>query len=70
MAIRGIEPGISDYSATKAAVAAYTRGWARDLGPKVITVNVIEPGPIDTAMGLSRSIPVRFAGRAGSSAAP
>ena len=25
-------PGISDYSATKAAVAAYTRGWARDLG--------------------------------------
>jgi 3-oxoacyl-[acyl-carrier protein] reductase len=43
-------PGISDYSATKAAVAAYTRGWARDLGPKGITVNVIEPGPIDTDM--------------------
>jgi 3-oxoacyl-[acyl-carrier protein] reductase len=43
-------PGISDYSATKAAVAAYTRGWARDLGPKGITVNVIEPGPINTDM--------------------
>jgi 3-oxoacyl-[acyl-carrier protein] reductase len=43
-------PGISDYSASKAAVAAYTRGWARDLGPKGITVNVIEPGPIDTDM--------------------
>jgi len=43
-------PGISDYSATKAAVAAYTRGWARDLGPRGITVNVIEPGPIDTDM--------------------
>lgn len=43
-------PGISDYSATKAAVAAYTRGWARDLGSKGITVNVIEPGPIDTDM--------------------
>jgi len=43
-------PGISDYSATKAAVAAYKRGWARDLGPKGITVNVIEPGPIDTDM--------------------
>jgi len=43
-------PGISDYSATKAAVAAYTRGWARDLGPKGITVNVIQPGPIDTDM--------------------
>ena len=43
-------PGIADYSATKAAVAAYTRGWARDLGPKGITVNVVEPGPIDTDM--------------------
>ena len=46
-------PGISDYSATKAAVAAYTRGWARDLGPKGITVNVVEPGPIDTDMNPS-----------------
>ena len=26
--------GIADYSATKGAVAAYTRGWARDLGPE------------------------------------
>lgn len=43
-------PGISDYSATKAAVAAYTRGWARDLGSRGITVNVLEPGPIDTDM--------------------
>lgn len=42
--------GIADYSASKAAVAAYTRGWARDLGPKGITVNTIQPGPIDTDM--------------------
>ncbi|HEY6125881.1 MAG TPA: SDR family oxidoreductase [Steroidobacteraceae bacterium] len=48
-------PGISDYSATKAAVAAYTRGWARDLGPKGITVNVVEPGPIDTDMNPASS---------------
>ena len=34
----------------EAAVTAYTRGWARDLGPKGITVNVIQPGPIDTEM--------------------
>ncbi len=39
-------PGIADYSATKAAVAGYTRGWARDLGPKGITVNIVQPGPI------------------------
>ena len=43
-------PGIADYSATKGAVAAYTRGWARDLGPRGITVNNVQPGPIDTDM--------------------
>jgi 3-oxoacyl-[acyl-carrier protein] reductase len=43
-------PGLADYSATKGAVAAYTRGWARDLGPKGITVNNVQPGPIDTDM--------------------
>lgn len=43
-------PGISDYVATKAAVAAYTRGWSRDLGAKGITVNTIQPGLIDTDM--------------------
>jgi 3-oxoacyl-[acyl-carrier protein] reductase len=43
-------PGIADYSATKAAVATYTKGWARDLGPKRITVNAIQPGPINTDM--------------------
>ena len=43
-------PGIADYSATKGAVAAYTRGWARDLGPRGITVNNVKPGPIDTDM--------------------
>jgi 3-oxoacyl-[acyl-carrier protein] reductase len=47
---RVILPGLSDYAATKAAVAAYTRGWARDLGPRGITVNVVEPGPVDTDM--------------------
>ena len=43
-------PGIADYSASKAAVAAYTRGWARDLGSRGITVNTVQPGPIDTDM--------------------
>lgn len=43
-------PGIADYSATKGAIAAYTRGWARDFGPRGITVNNVQPGPIDTDM--------------------
>ena len=36
------------YGATKAAVAGLVRGWARDLGPRNILVNVIQPGPVDT----------------------
>jgi 3-oxoacyl-[acyl-carrier protein] reductase len=43
-------PGLADYSATKAAVGALTRGWARDFGPKGITVNTVQPGPIATDM--------------------
>jgi 3-oxoacyl-[acyl-carrier protein] reductase len=43
-------PGLADYFASKAAVAAYTKGWARDLGPRGITVNAVAPGPIDTDM--------------------
>ena len=35
---------------TKAAVAGLTRGLARDLGPRGITVNNVQPGPVDTDM--------------------
>jgi 3-oxoacyl-[acyl-carrier protein] reductase len=42
--------GTSDYSATKAAVNLYSRSWARDLAPRAITVNVVQPGPIATDM--------------------
>jgi 3-oxoacyl-[acyl-carrier protein] reductase len=42
--------GLADYSATKAAIGGYTRGWARDLGPRGITVNIVQPGAIDTDM--------------------
>jgi NAD(P)-dependent dehydrogenase (short-subunit alcohol dehydrogenase family) len=38
------------YAATKAAVAGLSRGAARDLGPRGITVNVVQPGPTDTDM--------------------
>lgn len=43
-------PGGAVYAMTKAAVAGMTRGMARDLGPKGITVNVVQPGPVDTDM--------------------
>lgn len=43
-------PGAAAYGASKAAVAALVRGWARDLGPRGITVNTVQPGPVDTEM--------------------
>lgn len=42
--------GITLYSMSKAAMTGMTRGLARDLGPRGITVNVVQPGPIDTDM--------------------
>jgi 3-oxoacyl-[acyl-carrier protein] reductase len=41
-------PATSVYCATKFAVNGLTRGWSRDLGPLGVTVNSVQPGPIDT----------------------
>ena len=41
------------YAMTKAAVAGLTRGLARDLGPRGITVNTVQPGPTATDMNPS-----------------
>lgn len=41
-------PGGAIYGATKAAVVAMVRAWARDFGARGITANVIQPGPVDT----------------------
>ncbi|XEG69944.1 3-oxoacyl-ACP reductase FabG [Pseudomonas sp. abacavir_1] len=38
------------YAMSKAAVTGLTRGFARDLGPRGITVNNVQPGPVDTDM--------------------
>jgi len=40
--------GGSVYALTKGALASFTKGLARDLGPRGITVNNIQPGPVDT----------------------
>ncbi len=42
--------GGAAYAMTKAAVAGLTRGLARDLGPRGITVDDVQPGPVDTDM--------------------
>ena len=43
-------PTASVYTLTKGAVAGFTRGLVRDLGPRGITVNNVLPGPTDTDM--------------------
>lgn len=43
-------PGLAVYALTKGAVASFTRGLARELGPRGITVNNVQPGPIATDM--------------------
>ena len=43
-------PGGAIYAMTKAAVAGLTRGLARDFGLRGITVNAVQPGPVDTDM--------------------
>ena len=41
-------PGMTDYTASKAALAGYTRGAARDLAARGITVNLVQAGLTDT----------------------
>ena len=43
-------PGLSLYSLSKAALIGLTKGMARDLGPRGITVNIVHPGSTDTDM--------------------
>jgi 3-oxoacyl-[acyl-carrier protein] reductase len=38
------------YAATKSALTAFTKALARELGPKEVTVNIVQPGSIDTEM--------------------
>lgn len=46
------------YAMSKFAVAGLTRGWARDLGPRKITVNCVQPGPVATDMNPEDDRPV------------
>ena len=43
-------PILSVYATTKSALSAFTKALARELGPKEITANLVQPGSIDTDM--------------------
>ena len=45
---RMMTPGLVVYAATKGAVKMFTQGLSREVGARGITVNTIQPGPIDT----------------------
>jgi 3-oxoacyl-[acyl-carrier protein] reductase len=45
---RAIAPGLVPYAATKAAIRMFTQALSRELGGRGITVNNVQPGPVDT----------------------
>jgi 3-oxoacyl-[acyl-carrier protein] reductase len=45
---RLLTPGLAPYAATKGAVKMFTQGLSREVGSRGITVNNVQPGPIDT----------------------
>jgi 3-oxoacyl-[acyl-carrier protein] reductase len=45
---RMMTPGLVPYSATKSAIRMFTQGLSREVGDRRITVNNVQPGPIDT----------------------
>ncbi|WP_026632491.1 SDR family NAD(P)-dependent oxidoreductase [Dyadobacter alkalitolerans] len=60
MADNSLSPQTTLYTMSKSALQGFTRGLARDLGPKGITVNLVQPGPIDTDMNPSNTEHANF----------
>jgi len=50
-AARLVSVGYSAYGASKAALSAVTRCWAKELAPRGIRVNSVSPGPVRTNLG-------------------
>jgi len=48
VAERAVFPGFTLYAMTKTALTGLTKALGRELGPRAITVNLVNPGPTDT----------------------
>ena len=46
------DPAVIDYSASKAALAAFSKALSKEVGPKGIRVNTVSPGPVETDLWL------------------
>ncbi|HTN96059.1 MAG TPA: SDR family oxidoreductase [Nordella sp.] len=53
LAERVAQPGVTLYAMSKSALIGFTKGLARDLGPRGITVNLVQPGSTETDMNPS-----------------
>jgi len=52
---RVMTPGLVPYAATKGAIKIFTQALSRELGSRGITVNNVQPGPIDTELKTATS---------------
>ena len=53
---RAVAPGLVPYAATKGAVKMFTQALSREVGSRGITVNNVQPGPIDTDLNPASGI--------------
>jgi NAD(P)-dependent dehydrogenase (short-subunit alcohol dehydrogenase family) len=58
-AVEMARPGVSVYAASKATLRSFARVWSQELAAQGIRVNVLHPGPIDTAMMATLPLPAQ-----------
>lgn len=46
------DPAVIDYSAAKAALANFSKSLSKEFGPRGVRVNMVSPGPVETALWL------------------
>ena len=58
------DPAVLDYSAAKAALASFSKGLSKEVGPRGVRVNTVSPGPVATDLWLGADGVAARVGRA------